>query len=301
MENRTSLFIAILFFTLYAFGQTTKSNSEYFGQEPPGSTPELFAPGTISTENGYEFGSVFSEAADELYYAVRLNEDWKAEIRYSKFLDGKWTKPVRLALDKKYGYNDPFLFKDDKLYFMSDRPVIKGKSAKDSDLWYLEKTQDGWSEPINLGKPINSDKNEYYISFSDAGTLYFSSNVHTSKENESDYDIYAAKDSSENFENPVRLGPAVNSEYFEVDAFVAPDGSYLIFCSTRPNGFGEGDLYISFKKEDNTWGKALNMGEIINTKKHEFCPFVSRDGNYLFYTSNGNIYWVSAEIIENLK
>jgi hypothetical protein len=43
------------------------------------------------------------------------------------------------------------------------------------------------------------------------------------------------------------------------------------------------------------------MGDKINTKNHELCPFVSKDGKYLFYTSNQDIYWVSAEIINEIK
>ena len=64
---------------------------------------------------------------------------------------------------------------------------------------------------------------------------------------------------------------------------------------------GRGDLYISFKNTDGTWTESVNMGEKVNTKKHELCPFVSHDGKYLFYTSNQDIYWVSTEIIAKIK
>ncbi|MGB3586302.1 MAG: hypothetical protein WBA23_07180, partial [Tunicatimonas sp.] len=77
--------------------------------------------------------------------------------------------------------------------------------------------------------------------------------------------------------------------------------SYLIFCSERPGSIGKGDLYISFKEEDGSWSQAKNMGSTINTKNYEFCPFVTKDGKYLFYSSNQDIYWVSADIIEQLR
>ena len=66
-------------------------------------------------------------------------------------------------------------------------------------------------------------------------------------------------------------------------------------------GYGRGDLYISFKTEQGQWTKALNMGLSINTQHHELCPFVTHDGNYLFYTSQQDIYWVGTEIIEELQ
>lgn len=303
-QTKSKIITSILLFSIAATAcsQVDKGEYSYLNQDPPGLTPQIFAPGIISTEDEYEFGSVFSKNADAFYYAVRLDTNWNAEIRYSKLQEGQWTIPTRFPLDKEYSYNDPFLSRDgNRLYFMSNRAEDGGNPKEDSDLWYIKRTDEGWSEPINLGSPVNTDKNEYYISFADDGTLYYASNVHTSKADESNHDIYFAEYKDGVFQTPNRLGEAINSEYFEVDAFVSPDESYLIFCSTRPDGYGEGDLYISFKEDDGTWSEAVNMGAAINSEHHEFCPFVTKDGKYFFYTSNGDIYWVSAEIIENIQ
>ena len=75
----------------------------------------------------------------------------------------------------------------------------------------------------------------------------------------------------------------------------------MIFCSIRKIGKGQGDLYISFKDKDGKWGDAINMGNTINSEKHELCPFVTKDGKYLFYTSNNDIYWVSTQILDNYR
>ena len=99
----------------------------------------------------------------------------------------------------------------------------------------------------------------------------------------------------------VLLGAAINSEQYEADVFISPDESYIIFCSTRENGFGRGDLYVSFKNFDGTWSKTINMGAEINSSNYEYCPFVTKDGKYLFYTSNQDIYWVSTDIIKKIK
>jgi Tol biopolymer transport system component len=54
-----------------------------------------------------------------------------------------------------------------------------------------------------------------------------------------------------------------------------------------------------------SWTRAENMGDTINTSASEFCPMVSPDGNYLFFTSrrsgSDDVYWVSAEIIDTYK
>lgn len=300
--KQASVFIFLIFLINVAVGQTNKREGSYLDQAPPGLTPQVFAAGLISTDDEYEFGSVFNKKANLFYYAVRLDEDWNAEIRYTKLINGRWSNPRRFPLDDTYSYNDPFFTRDEnRLYFMSNRADDGNSPSKDSDLWFVQKKDSGWSKPVNLGGPVNSDKNEYYISIAGNGTIYYASNVHTTEANESDHDIYAATHENGRYQSPTRLDDAINSEYFEVDAYVHPDESYLIFCSTRPGGYGEGDLYISFRNEDDTWSEAVNMGAAINTEHHEFCPFVSRDGNYFFYTSNGDIYWVDAAVIDRLR
>ncbi len=277
-------------------------NLSYINQKPPGLTPVKFAPDLISTSDEYEFGSAFTLKADKFYYAVKLDDDWNAEIRYTELQNGRWTKPVLLELNKKYSYNDPFLSKDEnRLYFISNRALDGQGDKRNSDLWYIQKMGETWSEPRSAGESINSEKDEYYISISNNETIYYVSNVHTSEENKWDFDLYYAASANGKFTKPVRMGDSVNSEHFECDPFVSPDETYLIFCSSRPGGYGQGDLYISFKNDNNTWSKAINMGSILNTEHHEFCPFVTKDGNYFFYTSKGDIYWINAEIIDNFK
>jgi len=280
--------------------RTFTMRNAYMGQSLPGLTRQLFAPNFISTEE-YEFGSVFNAEGNEFYYAVDING--KPVMRYSKLTDGVWSVPETILSHERYGYNDPFLSPDEnRLYFISERALDGMGAPKDHDIWYVKREKEGWSEPINAGPNINSEGNEYYISFTKKGTMYFSSNVNAPEDRKwSDLDIYASHFADGEFQKAIRLGDAINTENYEADVFVAPDESYLIFCSTRPEGLGRGDLYISYKNEDGTWTKALNMGEAVNTEHHELCPFVTADGKYLMYTSNQDIYWISTEIIELLR
>jgi len=273
----------------------------YMGQEKPDTTPKMFAPNFISTEE-HEFGSVFNSNATEFYFGVDVNG--KSEIRYSKLTGDNWSKSKTILSHDRYGYNDPFLSPDEnRLYFISRRALDGiGGLKEDHDIWYVERTENGWSEPINAGPNINSAGNEYYISFTKEGTMYFSSNVNATEERKrSDLDIYYSKFINGNFQKAISLGDSVNTDAYEADVFVDPEEKYIIFCGIRSEGLGRGDLYISFKNPDGTWTKSINLGESINTKNHELCPFVTYDGKYLFYTSNGDIYWVSTDIINQLK
>ena len=271
----------------------------YMGMKEPGSKAQMFAPNFISTEE-QEFGSVFSKDGTEFYFGVDVGR--RSEIRYSKMLEGQWTKPQTIVSHEAYSYNDPFLSNDEhRLYFISTRASDGQGEIKDVDIWYVERLDDGWSEPINVGSNINSSGNEYYISFTDDGTMYFASDgLPRQDTSRSDHDIYYAEFIDDEFQKPVLLDSTVNSAGYEADVFVAPDESYLIYCSTRDGGYGRGDLYISFKNAQGEWTDAVNMGAAINTKHYEYCPFVTKDGKYLFYTSNQDIYWISTAVIEVL-
>ena len=183
------------------------------------------------------------------------------------------------------------------MYFISKRALDGLGEPKDYDIWYVERQANGWSSPINAGTNINSSSNEYYISFTKDGTMYFSSN-----KGGSSFDIYASKSLDGEFQKPVLLGDAINTSNYEADVFIDPEEEYIIFCATRQeDGLGRGDLYISFKNLDGSWSKSKNMGNRINTKGHELCPFVSADGKYFFYTSNQDIYWIDASILEEMR
>lgn len=67
---------------------------------------------------------------------------------------------------------------------------------------------------------------------------------------------------------------------------MAPDQSYIIFSSSgRRDGTGPvGDLYIGLRRADWTWEPARNLGPLVNTDRTEFCPVVSPDGRYLYFT-----------------
>ncbi len=295
---KTSFIFILLFLVNYSM--LSQEPLLYLKQKPPSMKPKVFAPGIISTKNEHEFGSVFSKDGTEFFYGVDVNG--RSEIRYTKLVNASWSKPKAIFSDEAYSFNDPFLSPDEnELYYISDMPLTREGDEKDHDIWYSKKEPAGWSIPINAGELINTEKNEYYMSFTDSGTMYFSSNTAAETGRDHDFDIYASKRILGVFQKPEKLNEAVNTMAYEADVFVAPDESYIIFCASRKGGLGQGDLYISFKKDDGSWSKSKNMGKPINTRNHELCPFVTKDGKYFFYTSNKDIYWVDAKIINQYR
>ena len=84
---------------------------------------------------------------------------------------------------------------------------------------------------------------------------------------------------------PDALPPIINADSEASNLFVDPDERYIVFATARAEGRGGADLYISRRSGD-SWTEPRNLGNLVNTKDTEFCPFVSRDGNYLFFTRN---------------
>lgn len=295
--HKTALCFVGAFLSLSAAAQENKA--QYFGQAPAGTTWSVFAPGTISLPDRLEFGSIYSKDGKDFYYAIEPNG--KAEILVRHFENNQWSEPVQLLSHKEYGYNDPFLTPDEKrLYFISTQTMDGTGPKKDYDIWYIERQGKGWSKPVNAGKSINSPKNEYYMSFTKTGAIYFSSNVN-SAEGVDDYDIYTCRFENGEFKPAVRLGPAVNTKGYEADVYVDPNETYLIYCSNRPGTFGRGDLFISYKNADGSWTPSKNMGKEVNEAKTEYCPFVTPDGKFLLFTADGDIRWIDAGIIEKLR
>src|SRR5262245_45342683 len=100
-------------FALIAFGtmlSCSKKETTYFGETPPGKTPEIFAPDMISTKDEFEFGAIFSKDMTEFYYGVF--RDGKAETRVTKLENGDWSTPKAMLIHDVYSYNDPFLTPD---------------------------------------------------------------------------------------------------------------------------------------------------------------------------------------------
>jgi Tol biopolymer transport system component len=136
---------------------------------------------------------------------------------------------------------------------------------------------------------------EYYVSLTKDGTIYFASNRDGGI---GSFDIYRSRCVDGRYIKPENLGNAVNSKYLEHDPFIAPDESYILYTSVdRPGGFGTGDLYISWRNKDGTWNKAKNLGKTFNTSGYDFCPIVSPDSKYFFFTRRGDIYWVGLDLL----
>ena len=125
-----------------------------------------------------------------------------------------------------------------------------------------------WSEPVNLGAPVNTSAIEIMPTLSqDERTLYFVSNRAGGFDGT---DIWVSRRASVHspWETPVNLGAMINTPGNEADPALSNDGRQLFFSSNRPGGFRGLDVYVSHRRDPNDdfgWGPPVNLGPQVNT------------------------------------
>ena len=273
-------------------------SSPYLGQKPPGMTPELFGQGILSTEAN-ELNAAFTPSGDAVYFTASSKEG--QDIMVIEYKEGIWQDRKPASFSSPFREVDPFITPDGKkLLFSSNRPIEGDEPEEDCDFWYVEKLSSGkWGEAKHLDNPCTRGKHDFYYVSTRDGDVYFSI-FNDDGTGDLYYILSTSKDRA-----PMRFDDPINTEYNDHDPFVSPDGGYLIFSSNRSDGYGSNDLYISFRNNETTWHAPVNMGEAINSESYDYCPILSPDGKYLFFSSsrsgNGDIYWVDATIINALK
>jgi hypothetical protein len=278
-------------------------------------TPQVFSPGVISDAR-YQWRITFTPDGRTAYFSASegfFPVTRQATIYVSHRRGGTWSTPQVAPFSGRYADIDPFVSPNgQRLYFSSIRPV-NGVARGDVDLWMVERTRHGWSEPIHLGPEVNSpDADELYPSASGDGTLYFASGPLFPQAGKH-FDIYRAARRGRGFAPRQALGAGVNTQpvaggglqdAWEFNPEISVDGRTLVFASLRPGGYGLGDLYVSHLRHGQ-WSAARNLGPVVNTAADEYHPTVSRDRRTLYFVrrafpDTGDFYHVATSAIGGL-
>jgi hypothetical protein len=283
-------------------GKFPKFKGKYLGFKVPGLKPEILFPGIIMHLNPPHNGLTVSPDSKEIYWAeTSIDYDLYSRIWFMKEFDGRWKPPQVASFSSRYLDGYPCFSVDGKrMIFSSNRPLDENMEPGDRNIWYVEKTEGGWSHPKSLGSSVNTDQDEDTPTIDKDGTLYYSRSEVV--EGRFDINIYRSKFLNGQYEKSEKLEETVNSPTFDVYPFIAPDGSYLIYNTSR---YGVGfQLCISFLKKDGSWTEAKPMKEVLGPFI-SWCQGISTDGQYLFFAGHKNgiwdIYWVDAKYIEELK
>jgi hypothetical protein len=292
--KRNMLLMLTLFLPL---GLTAQKNSfDYFGSTHPGNIPIAFAPELFSSERGKVYCFGYSPDGNEAFMQTN-----PILLYLLKKDNGTWGTP----------YPANFMDKDSIVNYFNYSPDGKqiwfSCGNRNSSLWMSVKKDGSWSKPEKLPYPINvPGKRQGGHSLTINNTLYFTSN--RDDKHNCCGDIYRSKLIKGKYSEVERMD-SLSTQEDEENLFISPDEKYLIVQSWRANGVGKHDFYIAYRDEYDHFTPLILMDTVINTKEHEFLPFVSFDNKYFFFDRvkttmvdnkenyDVDIYWVSTKRI----
>lgn len=270
---KINFLIVTLLTTTIACNNTVKEKLIDNPKEQPTTEEQIKLPNIFDVTN---FSLTMNKEFTELY-TTQIDEHGDMSIMWTKKINNQWSsfEPIPFS---KHEYNDidPFLSRDGKkLYFISNRE--NGMFEGDNAIWVANRENEGWSEPELLSETINFEGNEGFPSVANNGNIYFPMVIDGNR------DIFMSRYENDKYTAPVNLGDSINTEVSDSNPAIAGDESIMIFYSAREGGYGESDLYMS-RKVNGVWTSAINLGESVNSKHVEFCPYITHDKKHLFYT-----------------
>ena len=230
---------------------------------------------SINTADAEYFPSITVQ--DSLFLFMRRSSFKREDFYTSTLTKNKFSKAIPLSddLNREEKKGSMSLTQDlNTLYYAAD---YNQKGYGRYDIYKVMKTKNGWSEPKNVGKNINSDYWDSAPSIApDNQALYFCSNRPGGY---GGIDIYVAyKNEKGYWEEAVNMGPTINTAGDDQAPFMHADNKTLYFSSNGWPGFGGSDVFVIRKKIDGNWSNPMNLGYPINSFDNEGSIAVAGNG-----------------------
>ena len=263
--------------------------------EPPPLQPELFGPGVFST-GAWDFFVALTPDGNTAYVNRANGSFSHFTIVETRLVGRAWSTPRVATFSGKWSDADPHLAPNgSKLFFISNRPLPSDTGAAalaprdDYDVWFLARGPSGeWGQPQHIGAPVSETGfTEWSPSVAANGNLYFGS---ARKGGRGGNDLYVARWTGAAYEEPENLGDSINTRGGEIEPWIAPDESYLIFSgANRVDGVGGYDLFIA-RRVNGAWERAHPLPKGVNTASYEYNQSVSPDGKWLYFSSTRSVF-----------
>jgi len=267
-------------------GEQTGLDGPYLGQTVPGLEPELFAPGLISSRDGFEFSCAFSPDGKQFY----CNREFFISVCY--WQEDGWTAPQRAEFNNDNLNHEAHITLDgQQLFFGSRREHAGSNGEAEYGIWVMDRTDNGWGEPAYHGPGM-------YVTTAGNGNLYLTDIFEVAGGG-----LARARYENGDYLELEKLVGGMN-EYPAAHPGIAPDESYLIFDSTRPDalgGEGDDDFYICFRDDHDNWSEPVHLLAGISNEGSNMCAYISPDCEYLFFHGSRDIYWVSTAVLEQFR
>jgi flagellar motor protein MotB/tetratricopeptide (TPR) repeat protein len=207
----------------------------------------------------------------EDFYTSQFSESgWKTSVNAGAPLNTSSNEGAQsLSSNGKYMY-----------FTACERPGGLGSC----DLYFSAYASGKWSQPFNLGAPVNTNSWESTPSINaDGNMLIFSSNRPGGFGGKDLW--YSVLNKKGTWTNPVNLGKGINTGGDEMSPFIHFDGKTLYFASDGRPGMGGLDIYITRMKKDTTWNEPQNLGYPINSASDEMGLVIDAGGKRAYFSS----------------
>jgi len=259
--------IIVLFIPLYAFSQEISEAGSPFG-----------------LTQGNEFDPAFS--SDGLQLAFISDKSGQFKIYISSFQDNHWSDPTEIEAINNFNSGKgnirypSFNYNGTVLYFCADYY----SDSTNFDIFYSKKDGNNWSEPINIGEPVNTSQYDGQPSISpDDKSLYFVRNTKSQMFPDADCKkIYISNRNPDGEWNKAEALPIPINVECEQTPKIALDNKSLFFASMREGGKGGFDIYKTKLIAKNVWIPAESL-DTINTSNNEFSPTQYYDNSLAFF------------------
>ena len=290
---------------------------------------------TINTAR-WEAEPSFTADGQTMYFNCN-NADICVSYRIGDWEDGSWTPPERLGspISTEYQEVEPMVNgAGDRLYFNSNRPegslmgnpflspfvnvlgmvntLLESKSGVSlmnglglGHVWVSYRIEGVWSKPRRLEDvsgepPVNSAFHDHCLSFSANGNEAFWTS--TRPDGFGGNDIWTSRRVNGKWTAPENLGPNVNGPGDEHHSIPTPDGKSLYVTTTRQDGYGGEDMYVTTRNTEGKWGPLVNLGPLVNGPGDDRCPAWTPDLKIFLFDSvrqagfgGKDIWWVDFE------
>ena len=247
---------------------------------------ELYGAGRFST-GAWDFFMAFSPDQRQVLFGRADPSFTNYEILETRLVDGTWSSPIRPSFAARWSDADPHITPaGDAVFFISNRPFTadETQARPTHDIWTAARAVDGsWGPAQRLPEPVNDPSlDEWCPAVAASGNLYFGGER---PGGHGGSDLWLSRRIDGAYQPPENLGPAINTAGLEVEPWIAPDETYLIFAGLRrADSLGSYDLYIS-RRSGGAWSPARPLAA-INTAASEWNHSVSPDGEWLYFGSN---------------
>lgn len=191
------------------------------------------------------------------------------DLYESTWENGRWIRPRNLKVINSIYYDGlPSLSADGQLLFFSSNRATKDSRDEDLDIWVSRRNLQGvWQEPTAVAA-LNSAKHDSNATLSfDQTQLFFCSER---SGGQGDKDLWVAQLKNNRWQDLKPLPYPINTSEDDCYPQIAAASDQLYFASNRSKGFGEFDLYRTFRTSiRGKWSKPENLGKFINSNGSE--------------------------------